>query len=281
MNANCISLTCVTLLACFPIAARLDAAQTAAVRKAEAQAKDARKQLDDANDEVKAARQKLEASRMELNQAQSAQENKTAKVQKTLQAAVQEHGAKLGLSQVLAELQAAQREADGIKQLVVTALKGESGYQQAAKAADAASGELKAARDDGSLSAEERQQKSSALSAVIRRPVEMERQRLEGDTSYQAALRKYNDARQEIVRLEKRALKEAESDPEVQKAQAAAKQAQEELNKAEKEVGTRQKELTVAQNKAAQEQKQYQQAAAQEKREEAKAKNKNKNKGKK
>lgn len=268
------------LLVCFPVAARLEAAQTAAVRKAEAQTKDARKQLEEANDQAKQARQKLDASRKEFSQAQNAREGAAAKAQTSLQAAMREHGTKLGLPQALAEMQAAQREADGIKQLLVTALKGESSYQQATKAADEASGQLKAVRDDASLSADERQQKSSALSTVIRRPVEMQRERLGGDSSYQAALRKADEAKRKVQRLEQQAKKAAESDPEVQKAQAAAKQAQEELNRAEKEVGARQKELTAAQNKAAQEQKQLQQASAQEKREEAKARNKNRKKGK-
>jgi len=131
-----LSLFSMLLLTAFPFAARLDAAQTAAVRKAEAQTKDARKQLADANDQAKQARQKLEAARKELNQAQTARESAAAKAQTALQTATREHGMKLGLPQALTEMQAAQREADGLKQLLITALKGETSYVQAAKAAE-------------------------------------------------------------------------------------------------------------------------------------------------
>lgn len=277
MKAIRFSVVCLILLAALPLAARLEAAQSTRKKDA-AQVNQAKGQFEDANDQVKQAHQKLDASRKELAQAQNAQEASTAKAQKALQSAVREHGAKLGLPQAVADMQSAQREADSIKSLIVTALKGEADYQRAAKAAGEASDQLKAVRDDASLSADERQRKSSQLSAVIRRPIEMERERLSADASYQAALRKYNDARKKGQRLEQRAQKEAEADPDVQKAEADAKKAQDEAKKTQKDISQRQKELAAAQSKAAQEQKQYQQAVNKEKQDEARAKSKKKKK---
>lgn len=150
-----------------------------------------------------------------MQKAEAAHAPAVAKLQRERQKATQEHGAKLGLFQAIAERDALHRQTSTVFDSVVTAFKGSSEYKSAAEAAAKASEQLKAVREDESLAEAKKAQLTSEHSATIRRPAELERARLDADPKLLEARQREGEAAKKVAALQPQVTKAVESDPDV------------------------------------------------------------------
>ena len=236
------------------------------------QAAAAKKQLDDANAKLKEANSKHDAAEKEFKKAEGAHKAAAAKIQEARLTATRELSGKLGLAAAQATDAAARREADTTQTALIAEIKKQPDYLAAVKDAEAASKQLKAVRDDTSLSDEERQKKSSALSATIRRPAELEKNRLAADPALKKMLGQAGEAAARLAAIRKEVQSAIEADPSVKTAAEALKKADTDLAKEKGELAKSQKDVATAQAKVNTENQQYQRELAQEKQSQAKKK---------
>ncbi|GDY23368.1 hypothetical protein LBMAG56_47150 [Verrucomicrobiota bacterium] len=220
------------------------------VAKADAELAAAKKQVTE-------AQHKLTESQKDLQKAEAAHAPAVAKLQRERQKATQEHGAKLGLFQAIAERDALHRQTSTVFDSVVTAFKGSSEYKSAAEAAAKASEQLKAVREDESLAEAKKAQLTSEHSATIRRPAELERARLDADPKLLEARQREGEAAKKVAALQPQVTKAVESDPDVVAALKHEREAAPRITKAREDVAHAQKELATAQATLARETKQH------------------------
>lgn len=243
----------------------------AAQPKAGAAAKKADAELAAAKKQVTEAQHKLNEIQQDIRKAESAHQPALAKIQRERQKATQEHGGKLGLLSAIAERDTLHRQTSAVFDSVVTTIKGSSEYKSAAVAAARASDELKLVREDTSLADDKKAQRTSELSALIRRPAELERQQLDRDPRLLEARQREGEAGKKVAEIQPRVTKAVESDPDVVAALRHERETAEQLTKAREKLARAQKDLTAAQADLARETRQH---AQQEKKDDKKPKKK-------
>lgn len=220
----------------------------------------AKQELDTAQAKLKEAQADLSKAEKEADKAEAAHQAAASKIQKARQAAFAEHGKKLGLPTALAEHAATQRALTAAQTALSKEIRSQADHQAAAAEADKASARLQAARDDAALSDEQKKQLTSDLSKAIRRPVELERERLEADPNLQQLRLKVGEAGKQAATIQAQAQKAAEDDSDVKAAQQAERDTADKVKPARAEVDKGKKDLAAAQKKVATETQQYQQA---------------------
>ena len=218
-----------------------EAAQTkTAAAKTEAELAAAKKAATD-------AQHKLTTGQQELAKAEAAHPAALAKLQHERQRATQEHGGKLGLFQASSERTALHSQSTAIFDSLVTAIKGSSEYKSAAEAAATASDQLKEVRENAALDDATKSKRTSELSALIRRPAEIERQQLDADPKLREARQKEGEAAKKIAEIQPQVTKAVEADAGVLSALKAERESAGHIAKAREHVALAQKELTAAQ----------------------------------
>lgn len=181
-----------------------------------------------------------------------------------------------GLAKAVKELQAAQSEFAGIKSTLVKVVHERSDWLAATEAAREAGVKLRALADQD-LSADEKRSRRSELSAITRRPNEIENAELTGNGEYSAALKTFEKAAEAEKKARAQYAREISQDEEYKKAKAALDVAKKAIADGQKELTQAQRELTAAQRAEAQ----AKQAAQAKQKQQAKKKNSpNNNKGK-
>lgn len=219
----------------------------------------AKQELDTAQAKLKEAQTDFSKAEKEAEKAEATHHAAAGKIQKARQAAFAEHAKKLGLPTALAEQAAAQRALTAAQTALSKELRSQADHQAAAAEAEQASARLQTARDDAKLSDEQRKQLTTDLSKAIRRPVELERERIEADPNLQQLRLKAGEAGKQAATIQAQAQKAAEDDSDVKAAQQAERDAADKVKPARAEVDKLKKDLATAQKKVATETQQYQQ----------------------
>jgi chromosome segregation ATPase len=225
----------------------------------------ARQELDAAKDKLKDANQDLNKAEKEFDMAKAAHDAAEARIAKARAAALAEHGKKLGLPTAIAQRDAALRSVEAAQTALSKEFRAQADYQAAAKEAEQASTRLQSLRDDKALSEEKRKQLTAELSKTIRRPAELERERIEADAGIQRLRAKAAEAGRQVALVQAQAQKAAEEDTDVKAAEQAERDAAEKVKSARTEVDKHKKEVAAAQKKATTEQQQLQKAQSQAK----------------
>ncbi len=225
----------------------------------------AKKELDDAKAKLKDENQDLDKAEKEVEKAESAHQTALAKIQKARQAAFAQHSKKLGLPTAIAQRDAASRAIELAQTVLSKEIRAQADYQAAAKEAEKASARLREVRDDTALPDEKKRQLTAELSKTIRRPTELERERIEADTNIQQLRLKAGEAGKQVATVQSQVQKAAEEDSNVKAAQQAERDSAEKLKTARTEVDKHKKEVAAAQKKASTESQQYQKAQSQTK----------------
>lgn len=225
----------------------------------------AKQELDAAKDKLKDANQELNKAEKDFDKAKAAHDTAEAKIAKARTAALAEHGKKLGLPTAIAQRDAAQRAIEAAQTALSKEIRVQADYQAVAKEAEQASGRLQAVRDDTSLPDEKKRQLTADLSKTIRRPAELERERIEADAGIQQLRGKAAEAGKQVAVVQSQAQKAAEEDNDVKAAQQAERAAADKVKTARAEVDKHKKEVASAQKKANTAAQQYQKAQSQAK----------------
>jgi chromosome segregation ATPase len=225
----------------------------------------AKQELDAAKDKLKDANQELTRAEKDFDKAKVAHDTAEAKIAKARAAAMAEHGKKLGLPTAIAQRDAASRAIEAAQTALSKGIRAQADYLAAAKEAEKASGRLQAVRDDTSLSDEKKKQLTAELSKAIRRPAELERERIEADANIQQLRLKAAEAGKQVAIVQSQAQKAAEEDSDVKAAQQAERAAADKVKDARAEVDKHKKEVASAQKKATTEAQQLQKAQTQAK----------------
>ena len=223
----------------------------------------AKQELDAAKDKLKDANQDLNKAEKEADKAESAHQSALGKIQKARQAALAEHGKKLGLPTAVAQHAAAQRAFDTAHAALVKEIRAGADHQAAAKGAEEASNRMQKLRDDTALSGEKKQQLTSELAKILRRPVELERERTETDSNLQQLRLKIAEAGKQVAAIQGQTAKAAEDDSDVKAAQQAERDTADKLKTARADVDKQKKDVAAAQKKAVTEAQQLQKAQSQ------------------
>ncbi len=222
----------------------------------------AKQELDTAKDKLKDANQDLGKAEKDMEKAEAAHQAAVAKIQKARQAAVVEHGKKLGLPIALGQRDAAQRAIEAAHTTLTKEIRGQPEHQAAVKEAEKASARLQQVREDATLNEEKKQQLSSELSKTIRRPAEIERERIEADANIQQLRLKAAEAGRQATIVLVQAQKAAEEDGDVKGALQAERDTADKVKSARADVEKHKKEVATAQAKVNSETQQYQKAAS-------------------
>ena len=225
----------------------------------------AKQELDAAKDKLKDANQDLNKAEKEVEKAESAHQTALAKIQKARQAAFAEHSKKLGLPTAIAQRDAASRAIEAAQTVLSKEIRAQADYQAAAKEAEKASARLQEVRDDTNLADEKKRQLTAELSKTIRRPTELERERIEADANIQQLRLKAGEAGKQVATVQSQVQKAAEEDSDVKAAQQAERDSADKVKTARAEVDKQKKEVAAAQKKASTESQQYQKAQTQTK----------------
>lgn len=220
----------------------------------------AKQELDAAKDKLKDANQDLNKAEKEADKAEAAHQSALAKIQKVRQAAIAEHGKKLGLPTAAAQYGTAQRAFDAAHTSLVKEIRAGADYQAAAKAAEEASARMQKLRDDIEFSGEKRQQLTADLAKILRRPVELERGRTERDSNLQQLRLRIGEAGKQVTVIQGQVAKAAENDSDVKAAVQAERDAADKFKTARAEVDKQKKDVATAQKKATTEAQQFQKA---------------------
>lgn len=238
------------------------AAQNQKTTKAQT-SQQAKQELDAAKDKLKDASQDLNKAEKEADRAESAHQSALTKIQKARQAALAEHGKKLGLPTAVAQHTVAQRAFDTAHTALVKEIRAGADHQAAAQAAEAASARMQQLREDTALTPEKRQQLTADLAKTLRRPSELERERTDADSNLQQLRLKIAEAGKQVAAIQGQAAKAAEDDSDVKAALQAERDASDKVKTARAEVEKQKKDVTAAQKKAATESQQFQKAQSQ------------------
>lgn len=253
-------------LACVVLLVTAASAPAQSQNKAKSQStQQAKQELDAAKDKLKDANADLNKAEKELDKAKAAHDAAGAKIAKARAGALAEHGKKLGLPTVIAQRDNAVRSVNAAQTALSTEFRTQADYQAAAKEAEQASVRLQSLRDDKSLSEEQQKQLTAELSKTIRRPAEMERERIETNAGIQALRTKAFEAGRQVAALQAQTQKAAEDDRDVKAAQKAERDAEEKVKTARAEIEKQKKEVVSAQKKATTEQQQMQKVQSQAK----------------
>ncbi|MFA6546514.1 MAG: hypothetical protein WCS99_19010 [Limisphaerales bacterium] len=221
----------------------------------------ARQELDAAKEKLAAAGKDLGKAERELDKAEAAHLAAQAKTQKARQAAFAEHGRKDRLPGAIAQRDAALRAVDAAQVALTKGIRAQSDHQAAVKEAGKASARLLEVREDSSLSDEKKKDLASDLSKTIRRPAEMEHERIDADPNILELRAKAAEAGRQLASVQARAQKEAEEDSDVKAAVKTEADAADKVKTARAEVARHKKDVASAQGKVTTETQQYQKAS--------------------
>ena len=225
----------------------------------------AKQEMDAAKDKLRDANQDLSKAEKEVEKAESAHQTSVAKIQKARQAAFAEHSKKLGLPTAIAQRDAASRAIEAAQTALSKEIRAQADHQAAAKDAEKASARLQEVRDDTTLADEKKRQLTADLSKTIRRPTELERERIEADANIQQLRLKAGEAGKQVATIQSQVQKAAEEDSDVKAAQQAERDSADKVKTARADVDKHKKEVAAAQKKATTEAQQYQKAQTQTK----------------
>jgi len=225
----------------------------------------AKQELDAAKDKLKDANQELTKAEKDFDKAKSAHNAAEARITKARAAALAEHGKKLGLPTAVAQRDAALRSIEAAQTALSKEIRAQADYQAAAKEAEQASTRLRSLRDDTTLSDDKKMQLTAELSKAIRRPTELERERIEADAGIRLLRAKAAEAGRQVAIVQAQAQQAAEADSDVKAAQQAERDAADKVKTARAEVDKHKKEVATAQKKATTEAQQLQKAQGQAK----------------
>ncbi len=234
----------------------------------------ARKEFDDAKAKLKDENQDLDKAEREVDKAEAARKTAAAKVQQARQAALAEHGKKLGLPVALGQRDATARGLESAHAALSKQIHTTTEHQAAVKEAEQAKTRLATVREDPSLSDDKKKQLTTELSKTIRTPVELERERIEANPQIRDLRGKLAEANKQLAVIQGQVQKAVEEDAEVKSALQAERAAGEKAKTARAEVEKHKKEVAAAQKKVATENQQLQ--SAQSKAKNAKGKGGNK-----
>lgn len=220
----------------------------------------AKKELDEAKAKLKDENLDLDKAMKEADKAEAARKSAVGKVQQARQAAVVEHGRKLGLPVATGKRDAASRALESAHAETARQVRASTEHQAAVKAAEKTKTRLESVRADAALSDEKKKQLISDLSKVIRAPVELERERLDADPQLRDLRGKLAEANKELVVIQGQVQKAAEDDAGVKAALQHEREAVEKAKAARAEVDKHKKEVAIAQKKVATENQQLQSA---------------------
>lgn len=223
----------------------------------------AKQELDAAQKKLTDANRDLTKAEGDAQKADGIHQASLAKIQKARQAATTEHGKKLGLPAALAQRDAAQRAVDAAQKALSKEIRAQSDYQAAAKEAEKASTRLGEVREDTALADDKKKELTSELSKTIRRPTEIERERIEADANIKQLRTAAAEAGKQAGSILVEVQKAVELDADVKAALTAERDEADKAKKAHDEVDKHKKDIATAQKQVATETQQYQKAAAQ------------------
>lgn len=255
-------LICLLTVVCFGHVSGVIAAQNQKNAKSQT-SQQAKQELDAAKDKLKDANQDLNKAEKEADKAESVHQSALAKIQKARQAALVEHGKRLGLPTAVAQHAAAQRAFDISHTALVKEVRAGAGHQAATESAGIASARLQQIRDDNALTTEKKQQATAELAKTLHRPFELERERVDADANLQQLRLKIAEAARQVTVIQGQVAKAAEGDSDVKAAQQAEHAAADKWKAARAEVDKQRKDVVAAQKKMATESQQFQKAQSQ------------------
>lgn len=246
----------------FPLGAVPSFAQTQKSKQAQTP-QQAKQELDAAQKKVADANKELAKAEGDAQKADGAHQASLAKIQKARQTATSEQGKKLGLPSALAQRDAAQRAVDAAQKALSKEIRAQSDYLAAAKEAEKASARLGEVREDTALADDKKKDLTSELSKTIRRPTEIERERIEADANIKQLRTAAAEAGKQAASVQAEVQKAVEMDADVKAALTAERDEADKAKKAHDEVEKHKKDIAAAQKQVATETQQYQKAATQ------------------
>ena len=256
IHVKCISLVAVAL-ALAPVA---ESAQAPKSKQAQSP-QQAKQELDAAQKKLADANRELNKAETDAQKADAAHQASLTKIQKSRQTAMAAIGAKLGLPAAAAQRDAALRSVDAAQKALSKQIREQTDYQAAAKEAEKASVRLGEVRDDTSLADDKKRELTAELSKTIRRPTEMERERIEADANIKQLRTAAAEAGKQAGSIQVEVQKAVEEDARVKAALTDEREEADKAKKAHEEVDKHKKEIAVAQKQVATEAQQYQKAA--------------------
>ncbi|MFM8468896.1 MAG: hypothetical protein ACKODH_02835 [Limisphaerales bacterium] len=238
------------------------AAQTAKGKNSSQAQQQAKQELDAAQKKLADANRELAKAESEVQKADAANQTALGKVQKARQTAAANLGNKLGLPTALAQRDAAQRNLDTAHKALSKEIRTQPDYLGAAKEAEKASAQLSEVRDDTKLAEDKRKEQMAELSKIIRRPVEIERERIEADANIKQLRQAAAEAGRQAAAIQAEVQKSVEDDSGVKAAITATKDDADKAKKAREDLDKHKKEIIAAQKQVATETQQYQKAVA-------------------
>ncbi len=235
-------------------------AQTQAGRQAQSP-QQAKQELDAAQKKLADANRELTKVEGEAQKADSAHQASLGKVQKARQTAAAVIGGKLGLPAALAQRDATLRAVDAAQKTLSKEVRAESSYLDAAKEAEKASARLKEVREDTALADDKKKELTADLSKAIRRPTEMERERIEADANLKQLRTAAAEAGRQAASIQAEVQKAVEEDSDVKAALQAERDDADKAKKARDDVDKHKKDIAAAQKQVAADAQQYQKAA--------------------
>lgn len=236
----------------------------------------AKKELDDAKAKLKDENQDLDKAEREADKAEVARKTAAAKVQQARQAAMAEHGKKLGLPTALGQRDAATRGLEAAQTALSKQIHTTTEYQAAVKEAAQAKARLETVREDSTLPDDKKKQLTTDLSKIIRTPVELERERIEANPQIRDLRGKLAEANKQLAVIQGQVQKAVEEDAEVKATLQAERAAGEKAKTARADLEKHKKEVAAAQKKVTTENQQLQSAQSKAAAKSAKGKGGNK-----
>lgn len=256
-----IHIKCMSLLAvALALAPAAESAQAPKSKQAQSP-QQAKQELDAAQKKLTEANRDLNKAETDAQKADSAHQASLAKIQKSRQTAMAAIGSKLGLPAAAAQRDEALRAVDAAQKALSKQIREQSEYQAAAKEAEKASARLREVREDTALTDEKKKELTAELSKSIRRPTEMERERIEADANMKQLRTAAVEAGKQAGSIQVEVQKAVEEDARVQAALTDEREEADKAKKAHEEVDKHKKEIAVAQKQVATEAQQYQKAA--------------------
>ena len=247
-------------------------------RAASAHTRQAKTNLDKAQQKLRTAQQAFDKALAQAQQAETDQQAATNAFLKAQQTAAAKYGAQFGVFAAAADRDAIEGEAANIRKSLTAALHERPEYQTAINQAEQARQRLLGLEDDKSLTEPERGLLRSELSRAVRRPYDLEHDAWGGDAKLREAARQLQAAQQKLASVAQEVHKSVAADPAVSRAHDAAKKAGDKLAKIRKDEERPQRDLNTAQVNVDRAANLYEQALAQDQRNNARRRRRTKRK---
>ncbi|NBV24312.1 MAG: hypothetical protein EBS05_20640 [Proteobacteria bacterium] len=218
---------------------------------AQSQTASTKQNLDAAQKKLADVTAVISKAEAEAHKADTAHQAAVAKVQKARQSAAVTIGAKLGMPAAVAQRDAATRTLEAAQKALSKEIRTQADYLAAAKEADLASTKLGETRDDTKLSEEKKKELTAELSKTIRKPTELEKDRIEADGNLKQLRIALAEAGKQVASIQTEVMKTVDEQPEVKTALQAEREDADKAKKAHEEVDKHKKDLAAAQKAVA------------------------------